>query len=65
MLSDERKNGTFPTRDLTHFLDGGAANTALLEMIMVQFERDPVMATSEDHALAAAREATMQKVPVD
>lgn len=41
-MQRERAQCSFNTRELTHFLDNGAENTAKLEKMMLQFERDPV-----------------------
>ncbi|KAI8925260.1 acyl-CoA dehydrogenase/oxidase, partial [Entophlyctis helioformis] len=63
-IAAERANPSFPIRDMTYFLDGGKRITETKEKIMLQFERDPVMKTIDQHdlTLPQIRERTMQKV---
>ncbi|KAJ3174259.1 fatty-acyl coenzyme A oxidase [Geranomyces variabilis] len=63
-LIEERSKGTFPVRNMTHFLDGSAKQTAIREKIMLQLERDPVWAVSDSHdlTLQQIRERSMAKV---
>lgn len=63
-IHHERQQSSFPVQDMTYYLDGGKQNTVLNAKIMLQFERDPIMVTADQHdmALAQIRERTMQKV---
>eukprot|EP00160_Parvularia_atlantis_P017138 Unigene5768_Nuclearia_a/m.17629 Unigene5768_Nuclearia_a/g.17629 ORF Unigene5768_Nuclearia_a/g.17629 Unigene5768_Nuclearia_a/m.17629 type:complete len:704 (-) Unigene5768_Nuclearia_a:44-2155(-) len=63
-LAEERARASFPVRELTHLLDGGAEWTAVKEKIMLEIERDPVFNNEDRHDLTRpqARERTMAKV---
>eukprot|EP00842_Homolaphlyctis_polyrhiza_P003945 jgi/Hompol1/4551/HPOL_000107-RA len=64
LMAAERANPSFPVREMTYFLEGGRHMTETKEKIMLQFERDPIMKTIDQHdmPLAQIRERTMQKV---
>ncbi|KAI9220920.1 acyl-CoA dehydrogenase/oxidase C-terminal [Blastocladiella britannica] len=62
-IAEERANPSFPVRELTHLLDGGAASAALKEKFMLELERDPLW-RMDDHvmlSLAEVRERTFAK----
>ncbi|ORX68273.1 acyl-CoA oxidase [Linderina pennispora] len=63
-IAEERKNPSFPVRDLTYWIDGGKRTTELKERVMLELERDPLWRVS-DHpnlTLAETRERAMKKV---
>ncbi|KAJ3302637.1 fatty-acyl coenzyme A oxidase [Kappamyces sp. JEL0829] len=63
-IAQERRNPSFPIRELTYFLDGSEKKTLLKEKIMLQFERDPIMKTIDavDQDLKTIRVRTMEKI---
>ncbi|KAI8323152.1 acyl-CoA oxidase [Martensiomyces pterosporus] len=63
-IAEERKNPSFPIRELTYWIDGGKRITELKERIMLELERDPLWRVS-DHpnlTLAQTRERAMSKI---
>ncbi|KAJ1960975.1 fatty-acyl coenzyme A oxidase [Dipsacomyces acuminosporus] len=63
-IAEERKSPSFPTRELTYWIDGGKRITELKERIMLELERDPLWKVS-DHpnlSLAETRERAMSKI---
>jgi acyl-CoA oxidase len=64
LMDFERKEPSFPVREMTFFLDGGENQTILKERIMLEFERDPIMKTMDQHdmALPQIRKRTMEKI---
>eukprot|EP00158_Paraphelidium_tribonemae_P007415 Partr_v1_DN28236_c0_g1_i1_m75991 putative Acyl-coenzyme A oxidase I len=62
-MAAERQSTSFPTRELTHFLDGSRSRTELKESILREIERDPTfhMADIYDLTKEQWRERTMEK----
>ncbi|KAF5092568.1 hypothetical protein D0Z03_002802 [Geotrichum reessii] len=52
VLLQERANASFNVRDLTHYLDGGAENTAVNERVMTSIERDPLFHNDDFYDLS-------------
>ena len=63
-LLDARAKATFPSRELTYFLDGGEDVTKRKEHMMLELERDPLFNNDDRHDLTRpqTRERTMAKV---
>ena len=63
-MNEERLNPRFPVRAMTVYLEQGLQNVLLKEKIMLQFERDPIMKTIDQHDqdLATTRRRTMEKI---
>lgn len=64
-LARERARASFPVREMTHFLDGGAKRTQYREDIMGYFEASPELGAapgSYDLTLEQRREQTLSKV---
>jgi len=66
VIAEERQKASFPVREMTHYLDGGPAETELKERFMQELERDPFWKIDDyaDISLAEIRERTMQKAKI-
>ncbi|KAG5359342.1 Acyl-coenzyme A oxidase 3 [Yarrowia sp. C11] len=48
-LAGERAKVQFPVKDMTEFLHGGEENVTMIERLMTELERDPVLNVSGDY----------------
>ncbi|ORX91027.1 acyl-CoA oxidase [Basidiobolus meristosporus CBS 931.73] len=63
-LAAERKNPSFPIRELTYFVDGGEEFTKMNEQFMFELERDPAWKMDDHHnlTLPEVRERALRKI---
>ena len=63
-LAADRATATFPTADLTHFLDGSAEVSDLKAMVAATIAADPILNPPNPHSLSRhqQRTASMQKI---
>ncbi|KAJ1650810.1 fatty-acyl coenzyme A oxidase [Dispira simplex] len=63
-IAEERRNPSFPVRELSVYLDNGPEAAVYKEKVMFQLERDPLwkMDNTPDLTLAQVRERTMAKM---
>ena len=63
-LTAERATSTFPTSDLTHFLDGSAEVTDLKAMVAATIAADPVLNPPNIHVLSRHQQRTASMLKI-